>query len=160
MLLTGTFKRSLDDKLRLAIPKRFRDCLVKSEATKGGDSKGSADGPVLYIAPGTDESLTVYTEESFTRLADQLDRASPTGKDVRAFSRLFFSRAESVDVDKQGRIRIPTELAKLASLGGEAMLIGVRDRMEIWDTTKWKQYMEANEAEYDVLAERALHDRT
>lgn len=145
MLLTGTFKRAVDDKLRLAIPKRFRDSLSTGE-----------DNGVLYIAPGTDGSLTLHTEESFARLADQLDRASPTGKDVRAFSRLFFSRAESVDIDRQGRVRIPTTLAELAEISGEAMLIGVRDCMEIWNIEKWKLYMEANEAEYDLLAERAL----
>ena len=90
------------------------------------------------------------------RLAEQLDNVSPTGKDVRAFSRLFFSRAESVDVDRQGRIRIPTELAQLASLTSEAMLIGVRDRMEIWDTKRWQEYISTNEEEYDSLAEKAF----
>lgn len=148
MLLTGSFKRSIDDKLRIAIPKRFRDSLT------GSDKEEAA---VLYVAPGTDGSLTVYTEESFARLADQLGQASPTEKDVRAFSRLFFSRAESVDLDRQGRIRIPTELAELASLAqGEAMMIGVRDRMEIWNSEKWRQYMEANESDYDALAEKAF----
>jgi len=145
-LLTGTFRRSLDDKLRIAIPKRFRDAFSAKD-------KSAA---ILYIAPGTDGSLALYTEESFTRLADQLDNSPPTGKDVRAFSRLFFSRAESVDVDRQGRIRIPSELANLASLDSEAMLIGVRDRMEIWDAKKWQEYISANEDEYDNLAERAL----
>ena len=146
MLFTGTFRRSVDDKLRIAIPKRFRESF----------SEGEESPPVLYIAPGTDGSLTLFTEASFTRLADQLDQASPTGKDVRAFSRLFFSRAESVDVDRQGRIRIPSELARIASLESEAMLIGVRDRMEIWDAKRWESYIAANETEYDALAEKAL----
>lgn len=148
MLLTGTFKRSIDDKLRIAIPKRFRDSL---------SAKNDDQAVVLYLAPGTDGSLTVYTEESFARLADQLGQASPTEKDVRAFSRLFFSRAEGVDLDRQGRIRIPAELAGLAELTqGEAMMIGVRDRMEIWNSDKWRQYMEANESDYDALAEKAF----
>ena len=145
MLLTGAFKRSIDDKQRIAIPKRFRDSFGEGDA-----------GSVLVIAPGTDGSLTLYTEASFTRLANQLDDASPTGKDVRAFSRLFFSRAESVDVDKQGRIRIPMNLAELASLRAEAVLIGVRDHMEIWDAKSWQEYVTQNEKAYDELAEKAL----
>lgn len=148
MLLTGTFKRSLDEKFRIALPKRFREAI----STEHGS-------PVLYIAPGTDGSLTLYTEESFTRLANQLDSSPQTGKDVRAFSRLFFSRAESVDVDRQGRIRVPGSLAKLAVLGGEVVLIGVRDRIEIWDSKQWESYVSSNAAEYDDLAERALGDR-
>lgn len=148
MLLTGTFKRAIDEKQRIAIPKRFREAITPPEQ----------ETPILYIAPGTDGSLTLYTEESFTRLAEQLDRGSPTGKDVRAFSRLFFSRAESVDVDRQGRIRIPAELAQLASLQSEAVLIGVRDRMEIWDTQKWHEYISSREKEYDGLAEKAFQN--
>ena len=101
--------------------------------------------------------MSLYTEESFARLAEQLDQASPAGKDVRAFSRLFFARAESVDLDRQGRVRIPAELAAHASIAqGEAMMIGVRDRLEIWNTEKWNQYMEVNQSEYDALAEKAL----
>ena len=146
MLLTGAFKRSIDEKRRIAIPKRFRDSISSEKDAV----------PVLYIAPGTDGSLTLYTEASFTRLANQLDNSPPTGKDVRAFSRLFFSRAEAIEVDRQGRIRIPTELADLATLKNEAMLIGVRDRMEIWDIKKWQEYIAANEAEYDELAEKAM----
>ena len=147
MLLTGTFKRSVDDKLRLAIPKRLRDSFSSSENKDA----------VLFIAPGTDGSLTLYTEASFTRLADQLDNQPSTGKEVRAFSRLFFSRAESVDIDKQGRIRLPTGLAELAEItSGEAMLIGVRDRMEIWNIERWQLYIQGTEKNYDELAEQAL----
>ena len=148
-MLTGTFRRSVDDKLRIAIPKRFRDVIADGETAI-----------VLYIAPGTDGTLTLYTEASFQRLADQLGAASPAQKDVRAFSRLFFARAESVEVDGQGRIRIPGELAKHCPLKKEAMLIGVRDRMEIWETQKWEQYVSENEQEYDELAEKALAPKT
>jgi len=151
MLLTGTFKRSVDDKLRLAIPKRFRDTF---SAATSQDDDGTT---VLFIAPGTDGSLTLYTEASFTRLADQLDSLPSTGKEVRAFSRLFFSRAEQVDIDKQGRIRVPTGLAELAEIAsGEAMLIGVRDRMEIWNLDRWQIYIQGTEQNYDQLAEQAL----
>lgn len=162
MLLTGTFKRSVDEKLRIAIPKRFRESLsTKPDQANSGqansDQAAKSDQAVLYIAPGTDGSLSLYTEESFARLAEQLDQASPAGKDVRAFSRLFFARAESVDLDRQGRVRIPAELAAHASIAqGEAMMIGVRDRLEIWNTEKWNQYMEVNQSEYDALAEKAL----
>lgn len=150
MLLTGTFKRAIDDKLRIAIPKRLRDSLATADNQT----------PALYVAPGTDGSITIYTEESFSRVADQLSNASPTGKDVRAFSRLFFSQAESVELDGQGRVRIPKELAAIAGLSEEAVLIGVRDHMEVWDAKRWQEYIDANAQEYDELAEKALSKPT
>ena len=104
MLLTGTFNRLVDEKLRVAIPKRLRDAM-----------KCPVRG-VLYIAPGTDRSLGIYSEEAFSQLAERLSQASPTRQDVRAFLRLFYAQAQRVELDRQGRLRIPPELAQLARL--------------------------------------------
>jgi MraZ protein len=145
MLLTGTYKRSIDDKQRIAIPKKIRDQLA-----------ASAQPNLLYVAPGTDGSLVLYTEESFSRLGEQLAEGSPTGQDVRAFSRLFYSQAESLELDSQGRVRIPPELWQLANLGKEAVLVGVRDHLELWDANRWQAYLIEKQSHYDELAERAF----
>ena len=144
MHLTGTFSRSVDEKLRIAIPKRLREAL------------GSVGGAVLYIAPGTDGSLTLYTEEAFSELADRLAKSPPTGEDVRAYSRLFFAQAERLSIDRQGRIRIPPQLATLASLNREAVLLGVRDHLELWDRGRWEKYRAEKLARYDEIAESAF----
>ena len=127
MLLTGTFTRAVDEKLRVAIPKPLREAL------------GAAANGALYVAPGTDGSLALYTEDVLARLADRLASSSPNAQDVRAFSRLFYARSQSVELDSQGRVRIPLELAQLSGLSKEAVLIGVQDHMELWD--RWEQYL-------------------
>jgi MraZ protein len=81
---------------------------------------------------------------------------SPTGQDVRAFSRLFYAQAQRVDVDRQGRVRIPSELAQLAGLDKEVMLIGVRDHVEIWDRGHWEKYLARQQPRYDEIAENAF----
>lgn len=144
MLLTGTFHRALDDKLRLAIPKPLRDALTKAGNT------------VLYLAPGTDGSLALYTEAVLSGLAEQLNQGSPNSQDVRAFSRLFYAQAQSVEIDGQGRVRIPTELAQLASLQREIVLLGVRDHLEIWNRASWDAYHAQQQPRYDELAETAF----
>ena len=146
MLFTGTYPRSLDDKQRLALPKRLRDAL------------GPAPHTPLYLTPGTDGSLALYTQEAFTRLGQQLAQASPVAQDTRAFSRLFYAQAEAVEVDSQGRIRIPQELAQLAGLQREVMLLGVRDHMELWDKGRWDQYLNQRQPHYDQLAENAFDE--
>ena len=141
MLLTGTFVRAVDEKLRVAIPKHFREAWGKQ---------------VLYLAPGTDGSLAVYTEDSFSRLAERLAGSSPTGQDVRAFSRLFYAQAQSADLDAQGRMRVPPELARLAGLEKEAVLIGVQDHLELWDRGRWEAYLSEKQQRYDEIAEAAF----
>jgi MraZ protein len=146
MLLTGTFARSLDDKLRVAIPKRLRDAL------------GCPQGGALYVAPGTDLSLAVYTEEAFGQLANRLEQVPPTGSQVRAYTRLFYARAQRVELDGQGRIRVPADLAELAQLGKEVMLLGVQDHLELWAAKRWEAYLSEKQANYDEIAEAAFGD--
>jgi len=117
---------------------------------------GTAGTSSLVVTPGTDGCLFLYTEEAFAGIADRLEQTSPTAPDVRAFSRLFFARAQRVDVDSQGRIRIPVELGEMVSLDGEGMLLGVRDHLELWDRLRWEQYQQEKQQHYDQLAEKAF----
>lgn len=144
MVLTGTFSRAIDEKLRIAIPKSLREAL-------GSRAKAS-----LYVAPGTDGSLALYTEDALAALADRLAQASPNAQDVRAFGRLFYARAQAVELDSQGRVRIPPELAALAGLGKEAVLIGVQDHLELWERGRWEQYVAKRQSQYDQIAEAAF----
>ncbi len=152
MLLTGTFPRTIDEKHRLAIPKRLRDAMRLVSSTDDEETSAGA----IFVAPGTDGSLALYTEEAFSRLAEQLAASPPTGQDVRAFSRLFYAQAERVELDRQGRIRIPPELVKLAALDKDVVLVGVRDHLELWDKARWEAYLIQQSAQYDQLAERAF----
>src|SRR5207248_9354448 len=126
MLLTGTYERSLDEKLRIALPKRLRDVLAGQEK--------------LVVTLGTDGALAIFTEATFAGLADKLAARSPTGPEVRAFSRLLYAQSQSVEIDSQGRVRLPAELIRLAALEDEVVLLGVGDRIELWNKSRWQAY--------------------
>ena len=141
MLLTGTFERSVDEKLRLGMPKSLRDSLGEN---------------ALYLAPGTDHSLALYGEKAFAEVASRLSAASPNAQNVRGFSRLFYARAQRVELDKAGRLRIPAGLAGLAEIKEQVILVGVGDHVELWEPKRWKEYLLQNEPMYDEIAERAF----
>lgn len=123
MLLTGTHPRTLDDKKRLVLPRRIREQL--------------GDPGLLYVTPGSEQSLCLFTQECLERQADKLDSVSPDD----AKRRLYFAQTEAVDVDKAGRILLPDRLVGLASLDHEVVLIGVRDHLELWDAKRWEEYI-------------------
>jgi len=141
VLLTGSYRRNLDDKLRLAIPKQLRDAL------------GFPDNNSLFIAPGNDRSLVIYTAQMLEQIGQALSKLSPAARDTRDFSRLFYAQAQPAEIDRQGRLRIPPELAKLSSLLNEVVVIGVRDRIELWDAAAWDQFLAKTQPSYDDLAE-------
>ena len=144
MLFTGKFVRSIDEKLRVAIPKRLRE-VAESTGSEG-----------LYVAPGNDGSHAIYPEGAIERLAERLAQASPTQQEVRDFTRLFYARTQRVELDRQGRIRIPGELAELAQLTGEVVLLGVQDHVELWAVDRWEAYLEEKQARFDEIAEAAF----
>ncbi|GIW92871.1 MAG: transcriptional regulator MraZ [Pirellulaceae bacterium] len=146
MLLTGTYPRVLDEKQRLALPRPIRDALGNSLTA-------------LYAAPGTDGTVSLYTEEVFRQLAQHFESLPPTAEEIRSFSRLFYAQAHRLELDRQGRVRIPAELARLAGLDRELVLLGVRDHLELWNKVRWEEYLAEQQSRYDQIAERAFSYR-
>jgi MraZ protein len=144
MLLTGTHPRSLDDKKRMALPRRVREQLDSPET--------------LFVTPGPDQCLWLYTQTGLEQLAAKLDQAPATDAEARVFRRLYFAQTEAVDVDRSGRILIPERLVQFAGLGHEVILIGVRDHLELWDAARWQRYLVENAPRFDAVAEGAFHE--
>jgi transcriptional regulator MraZ len=142
MLLTGTYPRTLDEKNRLTLPKRVRELL--------------AEPATLFITPGPDQSLWLYLEAELERLAARLDQSPATDAEARTFRRLYFAQMEQADLDQSGRLVIPERLATFAGLQKEVILIGVRDHLELWDATRWQNYVGQNAARFDTVAEKAF----
>ncbi len=143
MLLTGTHPRTLDDKKRLALPKRVREQLREPET--------------LFVTPGPDQSLWLYSQDSLEQLAEKLDRSPATDAEARVFRRLYFAQTEAVDVDGSGRILVPERLVQFAGLKHEVVLLGVRDHLELWDAERWQRYLTDHAPRFDAVAEAAFH---
>lgn len=142
MLLTGNYRRTLDEKQRLALPKSLR-------------SNTLTDCP-LYVTPGLDGCIAVYPEAAFAALAEKLDHGSPAAREIRDYSRLFYSQASCVELDKQSRLRIPAELLQWAEASDEVVVVGVRDHFEIWSADRWEEFVASRDSNYEDLAVTAF----
>lgn len=144
MALTGTYSRTLDEKHRLTLPKRLRDQLGESDIDR------------LFITPEPSKCLGVYAPKAFEALATRISQQSSNDAELRNFLRLFYARAEEVDLDKQGRVRLPERLMTYADLTPDVVLIGVQTRAEIWDRQRWESFLEEQGSHYDEIAARAF----
>jgi MraZ protein len=127
MLLTGTHSRTLDEKKRLTLPKRIREQL--------------GDVAQLFVTPGSDASLWIGSRQELERLSEKLDQAPASDTEARVFRRLFYAQMEAVDVDRAGRILVPDRLLQHAGIQHEAVLLGVRDHLELWDAQRWQDFL-------------------
>lgn len=128
MLFTGTYEHAIDAKQRLAIPSDIRDAL-----------DAERDGRGLYIVLSEGPTLCIYTEQGFQQRADELDASTLPPEEVLEYERFFFSLARRVELDKQGRVRLPEQLLKMVTLKRDVVLIGVKDHLEIHDREAWYQ---------------------
>ena len=135
-LLTGEFNHSIDAKGRLIIPSKFRDIL----------------GEDFVITKGMDGCLFLYPNNEWKIFEDKLRTLPLTNKNARTFVRFFLGSAVDGGLDKQGRVLISSALRSFAGLEKEVVLVGVLDRVEIWDKAKWDKNNEIAEEDMDDIA--------
>lgn len=136
-MFLGEYQHSIDPKGRLIIPAKFRDYL----------------GDQFVLAKGLDGCLFVYPLEGWHELEDKLRSLPLTQKDARAFARIFFSGASEAELDKQGRVLLPPTLRNYAHITKDVMIIGVGNRLEIWDMDQWGKYNTESDKSFEQLAE-------
>ena len=136
-MFMGEFQQKLDTKGRMIIPSKFRDSLNEQ----------------FVITRGLDKCLFGYTMDEWARIEEKMKSLPLTKKDARKFMRLFFSGATVVDMDKQGRINIPSNLRDYASLLKDCVVIGVSSRIEIWAEGEWEQFYSDSEDNFEDIAE-------
>jgi len=125
--LYGAHTYQLDPKGRLSLPGRFREAF--------------AEGAFLTL--GQDGCLFAFPAAEWERRSQEVEAHPLPDSHARAYARMFFGQAEPVELDTQGRMVVPQRLRSKAGIGREIVVLGVRDRMEIWDRKDWDRY-EAN----------------
>lgn len=135
MVFTGTYEHTIDTKHRLAVPSDVRRRL------QPGDS--NPETPVfLYVTLGEMDSLCLYSEKDFERRAEELETSEMDAEELLAYERLMFSLSARVEMDAQGRVRLPDNLLRMSKLGTDVVLIGVKDHLEIRDRSNWLKTVE------------------
>ena len=118
---TGEYQYSLDSKGRVNIPAKFRQTLSKKNqntfvATRGQD-------PCIWIYPLTE----------WKKIEDDLRKLSSVSSVHRTFIRQIARSATPSTCDKQGRITLSPSLISYANLDKEALIIGMINKIEIWN---------------------------
>ena len=111
-------------------------------------------GKKIVITPGLDNCLFVFTMGQWKKISERLSQSSMLQADSRSFNRFMFGGAVEIDIDSIGRMLIPDFLIERAGLKSRVAVIGVEDRVEIWNEEAWGNYKKVVEKEADALAEK------
>jgi MraZ protein len=138
-MLIGEYTHTIDDKNRVSLPSKFRSLMGKK----------------IVITPGLDQCLFAFTLKEWEKIAGKLsENSSMLSGDMRSFTRYMFGGASEVEVDNIGRVLVPDFLRERANLKTKVVLIGVQNRVEIWNEKSWADYKKQVEKGADSLAEK------
>ena len=134
-MFTGEYRHAIDGKGRVAVPARFRADLEQG----------------AFVSRWIDGCLAIFPREAWDELASRVARLPFSDAGARTFSRFVFSGAFEGELDRQGRALVPAGLREFAALEGEAVVVGARDHVELWNPGRWLDYSAAMKSP-DVLA--------
>lgn len=138
---SGKYYYTIDPKGRVMIPAPIREVISANYS------------PKLYItnAPA-DKCLHVYPQEEWNVLLEKVRGLPKTNKAVKRFMRDVIGSAVEVALDKQGRVLVPSSLREDSGIKGDIVIVGLLDKLEVWDRELWDQAMDRSsidEAAYE-----------
>lgn len=140
----GEYKHSIDRKGRLILPSRFREVCRDAGLEK------------FFLTRGLDHCIFMFSEGEWRSLEQKFKNLPFTKQQSRSFNRLFFSGAVEVAPDKQGRFIIPHNLKTYASIKRDTVVIGVSNRIEVWDVATWEGFYAGCNESFEQIAETLI----
>jgi MraZ protein len=137
----GSYVHQVDDKGRLSLPASFR--------------RGVTEGP-LVVVQAHENALTLYPESTWVEVEARLLELLRRQPDSRPYVLGITANAVEVAPDKQGRILVPQRLLSTIGIGETALLVGVIDRIEVWDPERFGVAVADRRPEFEGFASQVF----
>lgn len=139
--LRGRHSVRLDPKGRFILPSSFRS---------------SNKNKKFYITNNIhrgQQYLDLVPEKEWLEFEKRINKMPQMKSDIQAFRRFYIASALPVKTDSQGRMLVPQELRDFANLSEDMVLLGVGNKIEIWNQSEWSKFQNEVIANYDSILE-------
>jgi MraZ protein len=137
----GSYGYSVDSKGRINIPAKLR----KYVSLEANDT--------FVITRGYERCLSVYPLDEWNMLEQSIRQLSPSNPKHRFFTRTLLQYATESTLDGQSRITIPKELLQYAGIEDQVLILGVLERIEVWNPKVHEEYLQAQAESYENVAQ-------
>ena len=131
----GRYFHSLDEKGRVAIPHKFRTIL------------GGANENKIIVTRSPDSKFTyldIYTSSEWDAIQDRISTmpiaGDESGEMREALMANFVHNAQDIELDRQGRILVPSDLREFAGIEKEVVYTGDGKKFRLWAKSAWEHY--------------------
>lgn len=142
-MLLGTYIHTLDNKNRLCLPSKISKIL----------------GGSIVISKGFDGCLELRSVDNFQKFSDSLLKLSQNKKDSRIVIRQLLANANELKIDKANRVLIPEIILKEVNIKKDVVLIGLGNKLEIWNQETYYNFKKSTDKIYESIAERLDDDQ-
>lgn len=130
MIFLGKSEHTIDEKLRLSIPARYRLAGVSAEEPAP---------PMTWVGIALEGGpLRLYREEDFAKLSERYQDQLLQSADVARAELDLYSSAEVLRMDAGGRVGLTRDMMETAGLGRAVVVAGAKSRLEVWDKARWE----------------------
>lgn len=140
----GEYEHTIDRKGRIILPAKFREVAKSNFIEK------------FFVTRGLDKCLFMFAEDEWKSQEQKFKSMPFTKQETRKFNRIYFSGAVEVLADKQGRILLPQYLKEFAEIKRDIVIIGVANRIEIWDKGLWQEFYKSARQGFEQIAENLI----
>ena len=144
---SGEYECKLDAKGRLILPARMKANLP------------AASGNNIVINRGFEACLVVYPEVEWRKIFSKVSGLNEFNEEYRNFQRNFFRGNTEAELDSNGRFVLPKSMTKYAQIDTEVIVVGMGNRIEIWNPEVYDQFLIKDQKEFSKLAEKYLGDK-
>lgn len=140
---TSKYESKLDSKGRLVLPAR-----IKAQLPEGSNQ--------LVLRQGYEPCLMVYPMVEFKKVYAKITALSEFNPEYRLLQRSMLPGIAEVEMDANGRFLIPKNMLAFAQLEKDALLVGMGNRVEIWNPAQYEQHFISDPSELSKLAQKYL----
>jgi MraZ protein len=130
-MFRGQFPLTIDSKGRVSLPARFRELVM---------AKG--DARIILTPAPFDKCLHVYPMVEWEEFEQKIAELSRIDQHVVRFRRLYVSAATECEIDKAGRLLVPTHLRDKVELQKDVLWAGMGKTMELWSKPEWDKALD------------------
>jgi len=143
---TSEYESKVDAKGRLVLPARIKAQLPEGESHE------------LVIRRGFEPCLVVYPMAEFKNVFSKISSLNEFNEEYRKLQRNFLSGVVTVELDNNGRFLIPKNMLSYAQLDKDAILVGMGNKVEIWNPSVYEKQQIQDPGELSKLAEKYLNE--
>lgn len=144
---SSEYECKLDVKGRLVLPAKVKANLPQ------------ASGNTIVVTRGFETCLIIYPLVEWNKVFSKVSGLNEFNEEYRNFQRNFFRGNTEIDLDNNGRFLVPKTLLKHAQIEKDAIMVGMGNRIEVWNPELYEKFLINDQKEFSKLAEKYLGEQ-